>query len=88
MERNTLQIQQKALIQMLRLGELDAHTVTLKVKPRKDNPDGIEEITIMKVNNIYRCPEHLKQQHREYLLRKYNGVIPYNYDGKDEEEEE
>lgn len=75
-----LTIQGKALAQLVRAGEAVKHTVIAECTTNRKNVYAKEEFTIWKITNIYRAKPELIEKHRAYLLKKYNGVIPYKYE--------
>jgi len=75
-----LKVQKKALIQMRDRGELIEHTAMIEVRNVKDKGYHFEPRTFWKCREPCRCPDRLKRQHREFLLDKYDGYIPYRYE--------
>lgn len=80
--RTPLMVQCKALRQLVRNGEAERKTFQMEVctGSGKHYKKELKDVTIYKLNEMYRAPQALIEKHRKFLLKKYNGVIPYNYD--------
>lgn len=80
--RRTLDIQGKALAQMIRYGEAELHTVTFECLTGKNGETVNKNYSFYKTrkNYMYHAKPELIQQHRAYLMAKYNGRIPYKYE--------
>ena len=80
--RIMLDIQWKALANIIMNGEAELHTLTVECTTGRKEHYIIKSFSFYKTkpNEIYRAKPELIQQHRAFLLKKYNGVIPYHYE--------